>query len=182
MNPEINTIHRNPWIERLVLFLASFVFWLCLAWPISPLDGSWLPGDIMAGLFVSAFVALVMREMIRANLVRLLNPRSWFWLFVFQFVYAYYIVKGGLDVAYHVMHPEVPIKPGIVKVRSLLKTETGRTVLACVITLTPGTLTIDVTDEGDFYIHWLNVTSEDEEVIAAQVLRRFEWFIQRIFE
>ena len=182
MNPKIDTIPRNPWLERLVLFLVSFAFWLCLAWPVSPLDGSWLPGDIMAGLFVSAFVALVMREMIRANLIRLLNPRSWFWLIVYQFVFAYYVVKGGLDVAYHVLHPAVPIRPGIVKVRSVLKTETARTVLACAITLTPGTLTIDVTDDGIFYIHWLNVGNEDEEAVAVAVLRRFEWFIQRIFE
>ena len=78
--------------------------------------------------------------------------------------------------------PTMPIKPGIVKVRSRLKTETGLTVLASCITLTPGTLTIDVTNDGIFYIHWLNVLSLDEEEAANHVLRRFEWFIQRIFE
>jgi len=120
--------------------------------------------------------------MIRANLIRLLKPASWFWLIVFQFVFVYYVVKGGLDVAYRVLHPAMPIRPGIVKVKSLLKTETGRTVLACAITLTPGTLTIDVTDDGVFYIHWLYVSSVEEEAVAEQVLRRFEWYIKRIFE
>jgi len=54
--------------------------------------------------------------------------------------------------------------------------------LANCITLTPGTLTIDVTDDGVFYIHWLYVLSEDDEEAAGHVLRRFEWFIHRIFE
>ena len=46
----------------------------------------------------------------------------------------------------------------------------------------PGTLTIDVTDDGMFYVHWLNVTTADEEEAAQLVLRRFEWFIRKIFE
>jgi len=162
--------------------VVSFVFWLFLVWPVSPLDGRWLVGDILAGVFVSLFVALVMGEMIRANLIRLLNPRSWFWLIVYQFVFVYYVLKGGLDVAYRVLHPAIPIRPGIVKVRSVLKTETARTVLACAITLTPGTLTIDVTDDGVFYVHWLNVGSAKEKAGARKVLRRFEWYIKRIFE
>lgn len=82
-----DTINRNPWPERLVLFAVSFVFWLLLVWPVSPLDGSLRTGDIVAGLFVSAFVTLVMHDMIRVNLIRLLNPRSWFWLIVYLFVF-----------------------------------------------------------------------------------------------
>ena len=182
MKEQSYTMDRNPWYERLVLFLVSFVFWLFLVWPVSPLDGRWLVGDILAGVFVSLFVALVMGEMIRAILIRLLNPRSWFWLIIYQFVFVYYVLKGGLDVAYRVLHPAIPIRPGIVRVRSVLKTETGRTVLACAITLTPGTLTIDVTDDGVFYVHWLNVGSAKEEAGARKVLRRFEWYIKRIFE
>ena len=46
----------------------------------------------------------------------------------------------------------------------------------------PGTLTIDVTEDGVFYVHWINVLSLDEEQAAQHVLRRFEWFIKRIFE
>ncbi len=182
MNQHSNSIVRKPWLERLVLFAVSFVFWLLLVWPVSPLDGTWLLGDIVAGLFVAAFVALVMGQMVRVNFIRFLNPRCWFWSVVYLFVFSYYAIKGGLDVAWRVLHPAMPIKPGIVRIRSKLKTETGRTALATSITLTPGTLTIDVTDEGVFYIHWLNVSSVDEEIAAGQILRRFEWYIQRIFE
>ena len=182
MTQSKNTFTHKPLIERLVLFVILFVFWLLLAWPVSPFDGHLLIGDVLVGVLVAAFAALVMHEMIRVGFVRLINPRSWFWLVIFAFVFSYYVIKGGLDVSYRVLHPRMPIRPGIVKVRSVLKTETGRTALANCITLTPGTLTIDVTDEGVFYIHWLNVLSLDEEEAAQHVLRRFEWFIQRIFE
>ena len=101
---------------------------------------------------------------------------------IYLFVFSYYTLKGGFDVAYRVLHPRMPINPGIVRVQSILETETGRTVLANSITLTPGTLTMEVTEDGVFYIHWLNVLSLDEEIAAEHVLRRFEWFIKRIFE
>ena len=176
------TYEQKPWIERLVLFAVCFAFWLALTWPVSPLDGSLRTGDVLAGLVVSAFVAMVMREIVRVNFIRFLNPSSWFWAFVYIFVFLYYVLKGGLDVAWRVLHPKMPIQPGIVKVRSELETETGRTALANSITLTPGTLTIEVTDDGVFYVHWLHVQTTDEEEAARLILRRFEWFIKRIFE
>ena len=166
----------------MVLFAISFVFWILLVWPVSPVDGRLLIGDIVVGLVVAAFVALVMGQMIRRNFVRLLNPVSYFWAFVYVFVFSYYVIKGGVDVAWRVLHPAMPINPGIVKVKSVLKTDTGRTMLANSITLTPGTLTMEVTDDGVFYIHWLSVRDVDEEAAAKQILRRFEWFIQKIFE
>jgi multicomponent Na+:H+ antiporter subunit E len=177
-----NRFIHKPMPERLVLFTVAFVFWLVLVWPVSPVDGRLLVGDIVAGLFAAAFVALVMKEIIRVNFIRMVKPGSWFWGFVYLFVFTYYAIKGGLDVAYRVLHPAMPIKPGIVKVRSVLKTSTGRTALATSITLTPGTLTMEVTDDGVFYIHWLYVGTLDEEEAAEQILRRFEWYIQRILE
>ena len=172
---------RKPWNERFVLFVIAFVFWLLLAWPLTG-DGQVLWTDVAVGLVMSAIVALVMRAMFRQNFIRLLNPRSWFWMGVYGFVFFWYVLKGGMDVVYRVLHPAMPIHPGIVRVRSKLNTDTGRIVLANSITLTPGTLTVEVTPQGVFYVHWLNVLSEDDEEAAEHILRRFEWFIQRIFE
>ena len=182
MSQKVPPPEQSQWLKRLVLFVMCFVFWLFLVWPISPLDGSVLIGDIVIGLFVAAFVALVMREMIRVNFVRLVKPHCWFWLIVYLFVFAYYTVRGGLDVAYRVFHPAMPIKPGIVRFRSALRTDTGRSVLANSITLTPGTLTVDVSDDGVFYVHWLYVRDGSDEFVAIQAIQRFEWFVRRIFE
>ena len=181
MSPRNDHVIHKPLPERLVLFFVAFALWLVLVWPLTA-DGRLLWVDILAGAVVAAFVALVMKEIIRVNFIRMLNPRSWFWGFVYIFVFTWYVMKGGLDVAYRVLHPRMPIKPGVVRVRSTLKTDTGRTALANSITLTPGTLTLDVTDDGVFYVHWLFVTTTDDEEAAELILRRFEWYIQRIFE
>ncbi|MCP4047813.1 MAG: Na+/H+ antiporter subunit E [Gammaproteobacteria bacterium] len=182
MRNSTDSFKHKPLAERLALFVISYVMWLMLVWPVSPFDGHLLVGDIVVGVVVAAFVAIVMHEIIRVHFIRLLNPRSWFWLFIYIFVLSYYVIKGGMDVSYRVLHPRMPIRPGIVRIKSILKTDTGRSALANCITLTPGTLTIDVTDDGVFYIHWLNVLSLEEEEAAQHVLRRFEWYIQRIFE
>ncbi|MBT8039468.1 MAG: Na+/H+ antiporter subunit E [Xanthomonadales bacterium] len=172
---------RKPWSERVVLFVIAFIFWLLLAWPVGE-DGHWLWIDVGVGAAMAVLVALVMRSMFRQNFVRLLNLRCWFWIVVYLFVFGWHVLKGGFDVVYRVLHPAMPIRPGIVRARSTLETDTARIVLANSITLTPGTLSVDVTPDGVFYVHWLNVISDRDEEAAELILRHFEWFIRRIFE
>ena len=91
-------------------------------------------------------------------------------------------MKANLDVVYRALHPAMPIKPGIVKIKTSLKTDSGITALANSITLTPGTLTVDLTDDGFLYVHWINVKSTDVEQATRLIAQRFEWFLKRIFE
>ena len=76
----------------------------------------------------------------------------------------------------------MPIRPGIVRMRTSLATDSARTALACAITLTPGTLTVDVTGDGRFYVHWIDVGATTDEEAARHILGRFEWLIRRILE
>jgi multicomponent Na+:H+ antiporter subunit E len=105
-----------------------------------------------------------------------------FWFLVYLPVFFYYVMKANLDVVYRALHPKMPIKPGIVKIKTTLKTESGITALANSITLTPGTLTVDLTDDGFMYIHWINVKAEDVEHATRHIAQRFEWFLKKIFE
>jgi multicomponent Na+:H+ antiporter subunit E len=84
-------------------------------------------------------------------------------------------------VAYRVLHPDVPIRPGIVKVSTTLETRLARTFLANSITLTPGTLTVDI-DGQDLYVHWIYVHTDDPEEQTRQIVRRFEGFLKKVFE
>jgi multicomponent Na+:H+ antiporter subunit E len=93
------------------------------------------------------------------------------------------MIKANLDVAYRVIHPKLPIKPGIVKVKTKLRSEAALTYLANSITLTPGTFTIDVDQEnGYLYIHWIWVKSDDIEEATEIIVRRFEKILEKIFE
>ena len=98
------------------------------------------------------------------------------------FVLAAYVIKANVEVAYRVLHPAMPIRPGIVKVKTRLQTPSSRTALCNSITLTPGTLAVDIHQDGTMMVHWIYVRSTDPEEAARQIIGRFEWFIERIFE
>ena len=53
--------------------------------------------------------------------------------------------------------------------------------LANSITLTPGTLTVDIVGQ-DFYVHWINITSDDPAEQTRQIVQRFEGMLKEIFE
>ena len=100
-----------------------------------------------------------------------------FWLFL-----GVEVVKSNIDVLKRIFTPGKSISPQFFELPIRLKSNLSRVIYANAITLTPGTLTMEVTDDGIFYVHWLNVLDVDEETAAEIVLRRFEWFIRRIFE
>jgi multicomponent Na+:H+ antiporter subunit E len=91
------------------------------------------------------------------------------------------MTKANVDVAYRVLHPRMPIRPGIVKIRTRIKSEAGRVFLANSITLTPGTLSVDLS--GDvLYIHWIYVRETDMGKATEAIIGRFESLIMKIFD
>lgn len=90
------------------------------------------------------------------------------------------IVQATLDVAKRVVKKRIPLNPGIVKVKTSLKSKAGRMILANSITLTPGTLTVDVTDDY-YYIHWIDITSTDVEAASKEIVAGFEKYLEVIF-
>ncbi len=96
------------------------------------------------------------------------------------FLFSWELLKSNLDVAKRVVSPNLPINPGIVKVKTKLKTPLGRAFLANSITLTPGTLTVEMRDEY-FYIHWIDVTSTDINSATEAIVAKFEKYLEVIF-
>lgn len=169
-------------MRRFCIFLLLFLVWVLLVWPFEPETFAPRVQDIVAGLVVALLVAAIMRDPEPVPERFMFNPLRIFWLLVYSVVLAYYIVKANFDVAYRVLHPDMPIRPGIVKVKTNLKRRSSLTALANSITLTPGTLTVSATDDGTLYVHWINVRTVDTEEATQQIVSRFEWFIRRIFD
>ena len=86
--------------------------------------------------------------------------------------------------AYRVIHPDLPIRPGTIKVKTDLKSDVGLTLLANSITLTPGTTTVDIDKEkGLIYIHWLYIRDDyDKTAMKLKVVEKFENILRKIFE
>jgi multicomponent Na+:H+ antiporter subunit E len=167
-------------MRRLIYFVLAFVVWVLAAWPF--VDGQLDLQVVVAGLIASFLVAMLFHDILPKEHHVFVSPIRIFWLLVYVPVFLYYVVCANLDVVYRALHPAMPIKPGIVKIKTNLKTDSAITALANSITLTPGTLTVDLTDDGYLYVHWINVKSDDVEQATQLISQRFEWFLHKIFE
>jgi multicomponent Na+:H+ antiporter subunit E len=167
-------------MRRSIYLILAFIVWILLTWPF--VDGKVDWQVVVAGIVASAIVAIIFHDILPKEHHVFISPVRIFWFLVYVPVFVYYVIKANFDVVYRALHPAMPIKPGIVKIKTNLKTDSGITALANSITLTPGTLTVDLTDDGCLYIHWINVKSDDVEQATNIIARRFEWFIKKIFE
>jgi len=167
-------------MRRLIYFVVAFIVWVMVAWPF--VDGRIDLQIIVAGLIASFLVAILFHEILPKEHHVFVSPVRIFWFLVYLPVFLYYMAKANIDVVYRALHPKMPIRPGIVKIKTKLKSEAALTALANSITLTPGTLTVDLAEDGFLYIHWLYVKSDDVEQATKFISQTFEFFLKRIFE
>ena len=154
------------------LFAAGL--WLLLTWTV-------FYQTLIAGAVVTALTVLIFGNYFTGRPKKYLEPRRYLWAIAYLPVFIFYMLKANLDVAFRALHPERPINPGIVKIRTTLKTDVAKTFLANSITLTPGTMTVEI--DGDYlYIHWIFVETTDIEAASKAISRPFEPFLHRIFE
>lgn len=133
------------------------------------LSGYFLPMTLALGLLSCLFVWRVSTRMDQADGLHHrgnVNVIAWIrylgWL-------AVEIVKSNIDVARRVLSPGLPISPTILNVPASQATEFGRVIYANSITLTPGTVSIDV-GEREIEVHAL--TKEAAISLAAGEMDR----------
>lgn len=161
-------------MRYLAMFLLLMFVWLLFTFNLKP-------DSLLVGGLCSLLAVVVFGNYFPWGSRKFLQPGRYFWALAFLFVFLWECIKANFDVAYRVLHPGLPIRPGIVKVRLNVQTELARTMLANSITMTPGTITIDII--GDYiYIHWIYVSSLDPGVYSGKICGRFEKYIRRIFE
>jgi len=154
------------------LFLVSFLVWFFFTGSLS-----WQ--ELSVGAVVSIIITLVTKEYFNFNILKLDLP-----LRIIKYVALYLpllifeMIKANIHMALIVLNPKLPLNSGIVKNKTKLKNEVSKLILANSITLTPGTLTVDV-DEENLYIHSVDInTVEDEKSITS----KFDKTIKGVFE
>lgn len=81
----------------------------------------------------------------------------------FVFFFLYELVKANIQVAYDVITPTFYMTPGIVRVPLDAKTDFEITLLANLISLTPGTLSLDVSEDRKvLYVHSMYIEDKDK--------------------
>jgi multicomponent Na+:H+ antiporter subunit E len=161
-------------MNAILLYVLLFVTWLLLTFNLT------VPNIVVGGAAALLVTVLFARYSLKVK-ARVFQPHRYFWAIVYVFIFLWECIMANLDVAYRVLHPGLPIKPGIVKVKTNLVTDTGKALLANSITMTPGTITVDILDDS-LYIHWIYVRSKDPEVYTHAIAGMFEKYIKRIFE
>ena len=154
-------------------FFGLMIFWLILSF-------NFQPASIFIGAFFSFLISLLSYDLfikadegMHGKFIRTL----WF-SFIYLFVLLYEMFLASFDVVYRVI--TMNINPEVVMIESKIKSDLGKVFLANSITLTPGTITIDI--EGQFlYVHWLYARTTNFENAAELIKGRFEDWLRRIF-
>jgi len=162
--------------SQIILFILAFLVWAFLTWPPDL-------QHIAVGILVCGFVSFMVGDMFVKRPHHFTHPERYLWFLYYVALFIWECIKANIDVAYRVIHPILPIKPGIVKVKTVLKSDTGLTFLANTITLTPGTMSVDIDQENGFlYIHWIDVKDKDVQKASELIVKNFEDVLKRIFE
>ena len=150
------------------------VFWLLLI-------GSLERNEVIAGLVVSAIITALMSPRLSILAGVRLSPGAPVALLNFLAVFFAALVRSNLDMARRVLSPSLPIRPAVVELRTGLESPLGKLLLANSITLTPGTLTIDV--QGDrILVHWIDCPpgssiNDNTRAIAESFERHLRGFL-----
>ena len=155
-----------------------FILWLGLTF-----TGRWWPVDeLVAGGILSVVIGMVTRTIFIQDF-KMAHPKRWLYFVAYLFPFFFEMTKANFDVAYRVITGR--IKPGIVKLQPGLKSDIAMTMLANSITLTPGTLSVDIDDDNHLYVHWINVKDEALQEMprpCQQVCSSFPAWIRKVAE
>ena len=145
-----------------------FALNLVLAFVWAAITNAFTPLNVFVGFVIGSFALGMLRTQFETKyfqrgtlIVKLV------WLFLYE------LVLSALRVAKDVLTPGLAFKPGIVAYKLTTDSDAQITVLANLITLTPGTMSVDVsTDKSTLYIHAMH--AEDPKGLRDDIHSGFE--------
>jgi multicomponent Na+:H+ antiporter subunit E len=156
-----------------ILFLTLLLFWVMLVNTLA-LD------TLAVGVLVALGIALLYPAGLSFFTEFRMTPQAFLAGFLYYGYFFRQLVRANLRLAAIVLSPDLPIRPGIVKIRTGLQSRMGRLMLANSITLTPGTLTVEVDGEW-LYIHCVTVGAQDIEGATAEIAAGFEQYLEVMY-
>jgi multicomponent Na+:H+ antiporter subunit E len=169
----------------LLYALGLFLFWLVIS------GGSDL-SSVVIGAAVTAAATLLFRSPLRGQWISENSEntdqergRNWLArglrLMVFVPVFVAKVLASGFAIFRLAVTPGVTFWPGIVRTPGGLHGTGSTTILANLITLTPGTITLDYDAVDDtLYIHWIDVSEYEAEDIDSEVTSNMRPWIREV--
>jgi multicomponent K+:H+ antiporter subunit E len=157
------------WLPHPLLSLTLLLVWLLLVNDMSL--GHWLLGALLGWLIP------LLSQVFWINPPRIRKPLK---LCLFFLRVLGDIVIANLQVAKLILGPSASLRPAFVEIPMLLEDELALTMLASIISLTPGTVSADLSDDRKtLLVHGLDVG--DEVALVAQIKRRYEAPLLEVF-
>lgn len=154
-------------------FLVLYLLWITLA-------GISLE-ELLAGAVVSLIIAYLIRNTSAYDFGFKIVVQIIKFIFMFLPLFVWKLILANISLAKIVLDPKLPINPGFVKISTGLRGDVGKLILANSITLTPGTLTVDV-DGEELLIHWVDVEGKDKNDYFKHIASGFEKALGGIVE
>ncbi len=166
--------------QRISAFILIFIVWIIFAGRISA-------DVVLVGIIASLLTTTLFGEMLFRSSNRKFNLlKSLYKIFLvimFIPVFFYEAIKSAIQVSSYIFKKDISFSPGIIKVKTKLTNVTAITILANLITLTPGTLTLDFDkSERAYYIHWIDVKNKEETDAGKEIIQKFENWLDVIFK
>ena len=143
----MNDFDRTVVVHSISLGVVLAVVWLLLSGHFEPLI-------LMLGLASCVIVVVIAKRMDfvdhEGHPIHLTRRAVGYWLWL-----SWEIVKANIDVARRVLAPRIAINPTMVRLASSQKSDLGLVIYANSITLTPGTISVDV-EPGEILVHALS--------------------------
>jgi multicomponent Na+:H+ antiporter subunit E len=155
------------------LWLTLFIIWMIA-------NASLAFDTVMAGAVVSALIALAFASFARVYSVIRWSPVVLYYYLKYLSVFFIELIKANLSVMRLVFSPRINIKPSIIEIKTELTSPIGRLALANTITLTPGTLVVDIKDDS-LFVHCINIDSTDQARVTEEISGRFEKLLKVIY-
>jgi len=173
MTKSTQTIKAPAGRLTLSLFVSLFAIWLMLnstlAWQV-----------VVLGLVLAIAGAIAFRDIATAYAGIRFNPKSFIYYFAYLGLFLKELVKANLNVARLVLKPDPGLQPAIIQVKTDLKTAVGRLALANSITLTPGTLVVEIKDDS-LFIHCIDVSEANPADDVRESVARFEKYLKVVY-
>ncbi|WP_027577958.1 Na+/H+ antiporter subunit E [Bradyrhizobium sp. Ai1a-2] len=109
-----------------------------------------------------------------------LSPERLYHFVLYTGIFLVELVRANINMMRYVYAPRINIDPGIVRIRTGLKTPVGRLALASSIALTPGSLVVDI-DGDSLFVHWLDVKTTDPDEATRAIAGAFEEHLGKTF-
>ena len=150
------TVRKKKLFPFIFTFIIAFAFWIILS-------GKFDPFHISLGIIACAIVAFVSGDLLIASTNTKSMPRQWLGFIRYLPWILYQVFLANIHVLKLVFHPRMMtlIDPKIIRFKSCLNNEMALFIFANSITLTPGTITVSVSMDGDFRVHAIDKASSE---------------------